>query len=132
MTNTAWRVALGVAASSAFFWAVAGAVDMGLERTRKGYALPDGGEWYTFALFAGFVVAYVSVASLTDTAAERHAALVPAAGAWCGVVSCLLLGQQTRHWVGAAVLALIGTGLPLLVPLRSRARRARWGADASP
>ncbi|MER5739716.1 MULTISPECIES: hypothetical protein [unclassified Streptomyces] len=130
MTNTAGRVALGVVASSAFFWAVAGAVDLGLERTRKGYALPDGGEWYTFALFAGFIVAYFSVASLTDTPAARHAALVPAAGACFGVVSCLLMGQQTRHWVGAAALALIGSALPLVGHLHNRARRVRLGADA--
>ncbi|WP_225800007.1 hypothetical protein [Streptomyces sp. NK15101] len=130
MTNTAWRVALGVVASSAFFWAVAGAVDLGLERTRRGYALPDGGEWYTFALFAGFIVAYLGVASLTDTPAGRHAALVPAAGACFGAVSCLLIGQETRHWVGAAVMALIASALPLVVHLRNRARRARPAADA--
>ncbi|MFE5941876.1 hypothetical protein [Streptomyces sp. NPDC056480] len=131
MTNTAWRVALGVVASSAFFWAVAGAVDLGLERTRKGYALPDGGEQYTFGLFAGFVAAYFSVASLTDTTAARHAALVPAAGACFGAVSCLLMGQQTRHWIAAAVMALIGAGLPLVVGLRNRTRRSRLSADTT-
>ncbi|MFF9850523.1 hypothetical protein [Streptomyces litmocidini] len=130
MTNPAWRVALGVVASSAFFWAVAGAVDLGLERNRKGYALPDGGGRYTLALFAGFIVAYFSVASLADTTAGRHAALVPAAGACFGVVSCLLMGQQARHWVAAAVMALIASVLPLVVHLRNRARRARLGADA--
>ncbi|MFD4025842.1 hypothetical protein ACFWRV_20395 [Streptomyces sp. NPDC058576] len=67
MMNTAWRVALGVVASSAFFWGVAGAVDLRLERTHKGYALPDGGGWCNLALFAGFIVAYFSVASLADT-----------------------------------------------------------------
>ncbi|MFB7512822.1 hypothetical protein [Streptomyces sp. NPDC056144] len=130
MTNTAWRVVLGVVASSAFFWAVAGAVDLGLERNHKGYALPDGGGWYTLAPFAGFIVAYFSVASLTDTTAGRHAALVPAAGACFGVVSCLLMGQQTRHWVGAVVMALIGSALPLITHRRNRTRRARLGADA--
>ncbi|MFC9916470.1 hypothetical protein [Streptomyces sp. NPDC059862] len=130
MTNTAWRVALGVVASSAFFWGVAGAVDLGLERNLKGYTLPDGGRWYTLGVFAGFIVAYFSVASLTDTTAGRHAALVPAAGAWFGVVSCLLMGQQTRHWVAAAALALIGSALPLIAHRRNRTRRARLGADA--
>ncbi|MFI2027766.1 hypothetical protein [Streptomyces buecherae] len=129
MINTAWRVALGVVASSAFFWGVAGAVDLGLERTRNGYALPDGSGWYNLAVFAGFIVAYFSVASLTDTTAGRHAALVPAAGAWFGVVSCLLIGQQTRHWVAAAVVALIGSALPLVVHRRNRTRRARLGTD---
>ncbi|WP_436944057.1 hypothetical protein [Streptomyces sp. SudanB25_2051] len=129
MTNTAWRVALGAVASSAFFWAVAGAVDLGLERTRKGYALPDGGEWYTLALFAGFVVAYFSVASLTGTTAAPYAALVPAAGACFGAGSCLLMGQQARHWAAAAVMALIGSALPLVVHLRNRVRSARLGGD---
>ncbi|MFJ7990037.1 hypothetical protein [Streptomyces sp. NPDC096351] len=124
MTNTGWRVALGVVASSAFFWAVAGAVDLGLARTRKGYTLPDGGEWYSVGLFGGFMVGYFCVASLTDTTAERHAALIPAAGAWFGAVSCLLLGQETRHWVAAAVMALIGAALPFVVRLRDRSRRA--------
>ncbi|MFP1626812.1 hypothetical protein ACLB9X_16920 [Streptomyces sp. 5K101] len=129
MTNTGWRVALGVVASSAFFWAIAGAVDLGLERNLRGYALPDGGEWYTFALFAGFIVAYFSVASLTDTTAARHAPLVPAAGACFGVVSCLLMGQHMRHWVGAAVMALIGSALLLIVHRRNRLRRTPLGAD---
>ncbi|MFC9288161.1 hypothetical protein [Streptomyces sp. NPDC057052] len=130
MTNTAWRVALGVVASSAFFWAVAGAVDLGLKRNHRGYAFPDGGGWFTFALFAGFIVAYFSVASLADTAVGRHAALVPAAGACFDVVSCLLMGQQMRHWVAAAVMTLIGSALPLIVHLRNRTRRVRLGADA--
>ncbi|SEB91661.1 hypothetical protein [Streptomyces sp. TLI_105] len=129
MRNPAWRVALGVVVSSAFFWAVAGAVDLGPERNRKGYALPDGGGWYTLALFAGFTVAYFSVASLTDTTAGRNAALVPAAGACFGVVSCLLMGQQARHRVAAAVMALIASALPPVVHLRNRARRARLGAN---
>ncbi|MGW4363640.1 hypothetical protein ACWEKU_33325 [Streptomyces californicus] len=123
MVNTAWRVALGVMASGAFFWAVAGAVDLGLERTHKGYGLPDGHWWYTIALSGGFIVAYISMASLTDTAAERYTALVPAAGAWFGVASCLLMGQETRHWVAAAVLALIGTALPLIVHRRKSGER---------
>lgn len=66
---------------------IAGAVDLGLERTHKGYGLPDGHWWYTIALSGGFIVAYISMASLTDTAAERYTALVPAAGAWFGVAS---------------------------------------------
>ncbi|MFI5527257.1 hypothetical protein ACIA8O_01750 [Kitasatospora sp. NPDC051853] len=130
MTSTVWRVALGVVASSAFFWGVAGNVDLGLERTRNGYTHRDGGEWYTYTLFAGFVVAYFSVARLTDTTAARYAALVPAAGAWSGVLSCVLMGQQTRHWVAAAVMALIGSVVPLVVHLRRRTRRARSGAGA--
>ncbi|MFD5099802.1 hypothetical protein [Streptomyces albidochromogenes] len=129
MMNTVWRVALGVVACSAFFWGVAGAVDLGLERNLRGYNIPDGGGWYTLGVFAGFIVAYFSVASLTDTTAGRHAALVPAAGAWFGVASCLLMGQQTRHWVAAAVVALIGSALPLIVHRRNRTRRARLGAD---
>ncbi|MEU9865451.1 hypothetical protein AB0D99_31745 [Streptomyces sp. NPDC047971] len=131
MLNTGCRVALGVVASSAFFWAVAGAVDLGLERVQRGFALPDGGEWYTLALFVGFIVAYFSVASLTDTAVERYAALVPAAGAGFGVISCVLMGQQTRHWAGAAVMALIGSALLLMVHLRNRPRRARLDAGAA-
>ncbi|MFI1188569.1 hypothetical protein [Streptomyces californicus] len=123
MVNTAWRVALGVMASSAFFWAVAGAVDLGLERTHKGYGLPGGNWLYGLALFGGFIVAYVSVASLTDTTAERYAALVPAEGAWFGVASCLLMGQETRHWVAAAVLAMIGSALPLIVRRRMSGER---------
>ncbi|MFE9015056.1 hypothetical protein [Streptomyces cyaneofuscatus] len=130
MTNTAWRVALGVVTSSAFFWGVAGAVDLGLERTRNGYALPDGGEWYNLATFGGFIVAYFSTASLTDTAADRHIALIPAVGAWFGVASCLLMGQQTRHWVAAVTAALIGSALLLIFHRRNRTGRAGQSAHA--
>lgn len=124
VTSTGWRVTAGVVASGAFFWAVAGTVDVGLVHRGRGYSVPDGGGWYTFALFAGFVTAYFCVASLVDTTAERHAALVPAAGAFFGAVCCLLMGQQVRHWVAAAVLAAIGSALPVVVArLRTRACR---------
>ncbi|MFF3350840.1 hypothetical protein [Streptomyces sp. NPDC002779] len=131
MTNTGWRVALGVAASSAFFWGVAGAVDLGLERTRNGYALPDGGEWYNVAVFAGFIVAYFSVASLTDRIASWKAALIPTAGAGVGAVSSLLMGQQARHWIAAFAMVLVGYALPLIVRRRDHMTRSRVGRSES-
>lgn len=125
MTNTGWRVALGTTASSAFFWGVAGAVDMGMVRVRKGYTLPEGGGWYTLAVFAGFIVAYFSVCSLTDRLAGWKMALIPAAGAGVGAASVLLMGQQDRHWIAAFALVLAGSAAPLVVRRLDRARRPR-------
>lgn len=131
MANTGWRVALGTVASAAFFWGVAGAVDLGLERTRKGYTLPDGGVWFSLALIGGFIVAYFSLADLSDRVEGWKAALIPTTGAGVGAVACLLMGQQTRHWVAASLLVLVGSALPLIVHLRDPARRARR-PDADP
>ncbi|MCX2181095.1 hypothetical protein KV205_11210 [Streptomyces sp. SKN60] len=125
MTSTGWRVVLGALAWSAFFWGVAGAVDLGLARTRKGYTLPDGGGWYELALLAGFIVGYFAVGSLTDRIAPRHMALIPAVATGVGAASCLVFGQQTRHWLSALVLVAIGVALVATVRLRDRSRVTR-------
>ncbi|MEU4269760.1 hypothetical protein [Streptomyces sp. NPDC026092] len=125
MTDTGWRVVLGVVGSCAFFWGVAGGVDLGLERNRRGWSFPDGGEWYAVALFAGFIVAYFCIADLTDRLAPWKAALIPIAGAVFGAVSGLLMGQQARHWVGAFAMVLVGSVPLLIVRARDRAARSR-------
>jgi hypothetical protein len=131
MGHTGWRVALGAAASCTFFWGVAGAVDLGLERTHRGYTLPEGGGWYGAALFIGFIVAYLAVAGLTDRVAGWKAALLPASGAVTGAALTLSLGQETRHWIASCVLTAAGLSLPLVVHLRSRAGRAERNEDPS-
>lgn len=122
MSRTGWMIAaLAMTACGAFFWGIAGTVDAGFARTRNGFTVAEGGGWYALAVVAGLIVGWFALGSLTDRLPARATALIPATGAAVGAASCLLFGQETRHWVTAFALILTGATVPLAVHLRARA-----------
>lgn len=125
MRSQWWIVAVGVIAFSAFFWAVGGAVDLGLEEHARGrYGLPDGGERYTYALFGGGVIAVASALVLAGRRVPGwKTALLPASGLGFGAASVLFLGQQTRHWIAACAMGIAAFVMPLAALRRGRASR---------
>ncbi|MER7108324.1 hypothetical protein [Streptomyces sp. NPDC000229] len=124
-----WIVALGVIAFSAFFWSIGGSVHLGLEEHARGrYGLPDGGERYTYALFAGGVIALGSVMLLADRRVPGwKILLLPASGLWFGAASVLVLGQQTRHWIAACAMGVAGSVMTLAALRRGRASQSPTG-----
>ncbi|MET9434422.1 hypothetical protein [Streptomyces sp. NPDC006551] len=124
MRSHRWIAAIGLIGFSAFFWSLAGVVDLGLEEHARGrYGLPDEGDRYTFALWAGAVVAIGALLGLAGRLTGRKIALLPAFGLGFGAVSVLILGQQPRHWVAASVMALAGITTALAAHLYGRAGR---------
>ncbi|MFF9865317.1 hypothetical protein ACF1G0_07815 [Streptomyces sp. NPDC013953] len=132
MRSPWWIVAVGASAFSAFFWAIGGAVDMGLEEHARGrYGLPDGGERYTYALFGGAVIAAGSALALAGRRVPGwKTALLPASGLGFGAVSVLVLGQQTRHWIAAGAMGIAGIVMTLAALRRGRASRPPAGRRA--
>ncbi|MFD5323909.1 hypothetical protein [Streptomyces sp. NPDC127092] len=120
MRHPWWIAAVGAIAFSAFFWAVGGAVDLGLEQHARGrYGLPDGGQRYTYALFGGAVVALGSTLTLAGRRVPGwKTALLPAAGLAVGAASVLVLGQELRHWIAAGSMALAGVVVVLVAVRR--------------
>lgn len=132
MRSLWWIVAVGVIAFSAFFWAVGGAVDLGLEEHARGrYGLPDGGERYTYALFGGGVIAVGSALVLAGRRVPGwKTALLPASGLGFGAVSVLVLGQQTRHWIAACAMGIAGIVMTLAALRRGHASQPPRGQRA--
>ncbi|WUD74486.1 hypothetical protein OG937_23700 [Streptomyces sp. NBC_00510] len=127
MGKPGWIV-VGVVASSAFCWGIAGAIDMGLDRSfrhgRSYYSFSEGGGWYEFAWFAGFIAVLACVyepAHLPDW----KPLLSLTVGCGVGVAAVLLMGREDRHWIGAFALALAGVVIPLTGLWWHRTRRVR-------
>ncbi|MGW0466853.1 hypothetical protein ACWDX6_16490 [Streptomyces sp. NPDC003027] len=125
MRSLWWIAALGVIAFSAFFWAIGGSVHLGLEEHARGrYGPPDGGERYTYALFAGGLIALGSAMFLADRRVPGwKILLLPASGLGFGAASVLVLGTQTRHWIAACAMGIAGIVTTLAALRRARAGR---------
>ncbi|MFE5941318.1 hypothetical protein [Streptomyces sp. NPDC056480] len=124
MISEGWRAAIGSVGASAFCWGVAGGVHLGLEshgRARGGtsWGLPEGGGWYEFAWFAGFIVTIYSAPGLLRRTAWWPS-LSLSFGAGIGIITVLTLGQGTRYWVAAAVMAAVGVTSPVVNRLWGR------------
>jgi hypothetical protein len=99
-------------------WGVAGTVHLGLVhhsngRRRDGWSLPEGGGLYEFAFMAGAIVTLYSVPGLLRRK-EWWLALSLSLGTVVGAVSVLVLGQEPRYWVTAAVMVALGVAAPLV------------------
>ncbi|MER7514774.1 hypothetical protein [Streptomyces sp. NPDC126499] len=133
MRNPWWITAVGVIAFSAFFWAVGGAVDLGLEQHARGrYGLPREGQRYTYALFGGGVIALGSMLALAGRRVPGwQTALLPVTGLVVGAASVLILGQQSRHWLAAGAMTLAGLVIILIAARRRLADRPSGNERAS-
>lgn len=101
---------------------------MGLDRSfRRGssyYNLPEGGGWYEFALFAGFIALMAFVYELPRVP-DWKPLLSLTLGCGVGAASVLLMGREDRHWIGGFALALAGVVIPLTGLWWHRTRRVR-------
>ncbi|WP_318210570.1 MULTISPECIES: hypothetical protein [unclassified Streptomyces] len=124
MISEGWRAAIGSVGASAICWGAAGAVHMVPEQHSRGtrggvgWSLPEGGGWYEFAAFAGLIVTLYSVPGLLRRAAWWPS-LSLSFGTGIGIVTVLALGQGTRYWVAAAIMAAVGIAPPVV--------NRRWG-----
>ncbi|MEV4937036.1 hypothetical protein [Streptomyces zaomyceticus] len=117
MINESQRAAVASVGAAALCWGAAGAVHLGFVRSgsgsRAGWSLPEGGGWYEFALLAGFLVTMYSAPGLLRRAAWWPS-LSLSFGAGIGVITVLTLGQGTRYWVAAAIMAAVGVASPVV------------------